>query len=62
MARAVLLACARRWAESMVVVCCFCGLLRVGEALALFRDYVAFGAGQLVILLRETKQGRINES
>ena len=55
MAFAVLLAGARRLAESMVVVCCFCGLLRVGEALALSRDSFAFGAGQLVILLRETK-------
>ena len=57
MALSVVLAGAGRWAESLVTVLCFCGLLRVGEALTLRRESLVFNDNQLVILLRYAKTG-----
>ena len=46
-----------RPAEALVVLVCFCALLRVGEAINLCREDFVFGDAQLVILLRTTKTG-----
>jgi len=57
MAAAVLLTAAGRMAEATIVLLCFCGLLRVGEALQLERESLIFGPRSLVLLLRRTKTG-----
>ena len=57
MAITVLLTAHGRPAEALVVLVCFCALLRVGEAINLCREDFVFGDAQLVILLRTTKTG-----
>lgn len=57
MAAAVLLAAAARYLESAAVVLCFCGLLRIGEALTQPKSAMIWGDASVVLLLRRTKIG-----
>ena len=57
MAMVVLLTASGKHDAGLVVLLCYCGLLRIGEALGLRRSDVVFGSGSLVLLLSRTKTG-----
>jgi len=58
LAMVVVMTAAQRSAEALVTLLCFCGLLRVGEAISLCKEDFVFGPGQLVLLLTRTKTGQ----
>eukprot|EP00974_Lingulodinium_polyedra_P041179 3956285-Lingulodinium_polyedra.AAC.1 len=57
MAVAVLMVACGQPAGALAVVLCFCGLLRIGEALGLYREDLVVSDLGIVVLLRTTKTG-----
>ena len=57
MAMVIVLTAGQHFAEALVTLVCFCGLLRVGEAMSLCKEDFVFGPGRLVLLLSRTKTG-----